>query len=444
MPRTSRPLWLRLSLTYVGVALLAVLLLAAITAFATERYVNVLVKERRDGLTQALLVDTASTYSSGRAGWSDADLRPALDLAARSGTDVAVVANDGKVVATTFSRPRRVDDTQQQAIRIGGRQVGTLYVHFNGRGLVASADELRRSLLRADAWSAGVAALVALGAAVLVARRLSAPVRSLTAAASAISSGNRNARVDTPPGVPTELGELASTFNRMADTMVREEQLRRDLVADVAHELRTPVAVLQANSEALLDGVVPHTPEQTASLHEEILRLATMVNDLQSLASAEAAALHLDRQSCDLAAIAETAVATAERSADVAGISLTADLQPAYLDGDPLRVHQIVTNLLSNALKFTGSGGAVTVAVDATERDARLVVSDTGPGIPADELPHVFDRFWRGPGTSAPGTGIGLSIVQGLVRAHEGEVSIDSNAGAGTRVTVTFPRAEHG
>ncbi|HVV77626.1 MAG TPA: HAMP domain-containing sensor histidine kinase [Mycobacteriales bacterium] len=438
--RTSRPLWVRLSLTYVGVALLAVVILAGITAVATERYVNVLVSERRDNLTRALLVDAASTYSTGKPGWSDADLGPALDLAARSGTDVAVLDGNGAVVATTFPHPRRAAGTQRHPIVINGQRVGTLDIHFNGRGLVASTDKLRRSLLHADVWSAGVAALLALGAAVLVARRLSEPVRALTAAASDVSRGNRNARVGVLRRVPAELVDLASTFDSMADTIVAEEQLRRDLVADVAHELRTPVAVLQANAEALLDGVLPHTPEQTASLHEEILRLARMVDDLQTLASAEAAALHLTRQRCDLAGIAESAVTAMEPSAASAGVRLTHQLDPVMIEGDPVRIHQIVTNLLSNAVKFGGPGSSTSVRVGPEGRDAVLVVSDDGPGIDPEDLPHVFERFWRGHAATSPtGTGIGLSIAHDLVVAHGGRLDVASGPGGGTQVTARFP-----
>ena len=145
----------------------------------------------------------------------------------------------------------------------------------------------------------------------------------------------------------------------MADTLTAHEQLRRNLVADVAHELRTPVAVLQANTEALLDGLVAHTPEQTASLHEEVLRLGRMVEDLQTLAAAEAAALQLSRQPCDLAQIAAEEAEDWDASFAAAGVSFARRLEPAPVLADPGRLHQVITNLLSNALKFTPPGGQV-------------------------------------------------------------------------------------
>lgn len=436
------PIWFRLTVTCVSVAVIAVLILAGITAVFIERYVNKLVDERRADLTHALLVDAASTYNTGRPGWSDADLRPALDLAARSGTDVAVVDDRGTVVATTFAGPRHAIGTEHHPIVVRGGQVGTLYVKFNGRGLVQSTDELRRSLLHADVWSAGVAAVLALLAAVVVARRLSRPVRRLTTAAGEMGRGNRAARVGELPDAPAELHDLAATFDQMADTMTRQEQLRRDLVADVAHELRTPVAVLQANTEALLDGVVPHNREQTVSLHEEVVRLAGMVEDLQALASAEAAALHLELTTCDLATLADVAVDAMRTTATAAGVTVERDLQPAFVVGDPARLHQVVTNLLSNAVKFSPRGERVMVQVASDPDQASLVVADNGSGIAEDELPRVFDRFWRGRGAAeTPGSGIGLAIVAELVAAHKGTIAVDSSSDHGTTVTVRLPTA---
>jgi two-component system sensor histidine kinase BaeS len=255
-----------------------------------------------------------------------------------------------------------------------------------------------------------------------------------------MSGGNRNARVGELLGAPSELGELAATFDTMADTIHAEEQLRRDLVADVAHELRTPVAVLQANCEALLDGVVARTPAQIASLHEEVVRLARMVEDLQTLSSAQAAALHLAREPCDLADIARTAAAGMASTADAAGVRLSTRLESAPIDGDPVRVHQIITNLLSNAIKFSGDGSTTTLAVRAGSGGAVLVVSDGGRGIDPADLPFVFERFWRSdPTNGPPGSGIGLAVARDLVVAHGGTIDIESTPGSGTRVTVRLP-----
>jgi two-component system sensor histidine kinase BaeS len=254
--------------------------------------------------------------------------------------------------------------------------------------------------------------------------------------------GDRRARVGGVPGAPAELQDLAAAFDQMADTVTAEEQLHRDLVADVAHELRTPVAVLQANTEALLDGLVAHTPEQTASLHEEVLRLGRLVGDLQSLAAAEAAALQLSLRPADLAEIAASAAEDWAASFAAAGVRFDRRLEPAPVLGDPGRLHQVIANLLSNALKFTPSGGRVQLTLSAAGGEARLEVSDSGPGISPEDQPHVFGRLWRGAhATQTAGSGIGLAIAAELARAHRGSIEVASEPGQGSRFTLVLPLA---
>jgi two-component system, OmpR family, sensor histidine kinase BaeS len=286
----------------------------------------------------------------------------------------------------------------------------------------------------------GLAALAALLAALAVSRRLARPLVALIGAADAMRRGSREVRVGPLPGSPRELQDLAETFDAMADSLNRQEELRRALVSDVAHELRTPVAILQANLEALVDGVVEHTPAQTESLHEEVLRLGERVEDLQALARADAASFGMHVTSVDLARVAAGALEQLAGHVSTAGVDIRADLVPTAVPGDPTRLHQVVTNLLVNAFKFTPSGGRVEVEVTPGPDCARLVVRDTGVGIAPDDLPHVFERFRRGSRTAdVPGSGIGLAIVAQLVAAHGGTVGIDSTPGAGTTVTVQLP-----
>jgi two-component system sensor histidine kinase BaeS len=252
--------------------------------------------------------------------------------------------------------------------------------------------------------------------------------------------GDRAVRVGPIPA-PGEIGELATAFDLMANTLDRQEQLRRDLVADVAHELRTPIAVLQAGHEALLDGVTEPTPAQLASLRDEVLRLARMVGDLQTLAAAEAAALRLTMSRQDLAAIAASAADSLAARFEAAGIALERRLTPVEVLADPGRLHQVITNLLTNALKFTPAGGRVTVQAGPAGTEAVLQVSDTGQGIPAEELPRIFDRFWRGRGAAhVSGSGIGLAVAAELARAHGGRLAARSEPGHGAQLTLTLPR----
>jgi two-component system sensor histidine kinase BaeS len=231
-------------------------------------------------------------------------------------------------------------------------------------------------------------------------------------------------------------------FDRMADAVSREDQLRRALVADVAHELRTPISVLQASSEALIDGVVEPTSSVISSIHDEVLRLGTRVEDLQVLASAEAAGLRMVVEAVDLAQVAgEAADALAPRFA-AANIRLVRDLEPVTVSGDLARLHQIVTNLLTNVIKFTPAGGTARLEVAAAGSAGYVKVADSGPGMSADDLSHAFDRFWRGTtATATGGSGIGLAVVDELVTAHRGTIETHSEPGRGTTFVISLPRA---
>jgi signal transduction histidine kinase len=191
----------------------------------------------------------------------------------------------------------------------------------------------------------------------------------------------------------------------------------------------------------MVDGLAAPTPERLSSLHDEVLRLGRVVEDLEALASAQAAGLHLDRAAVDLAATVTQAAELLRPRFDDAGLRVSIDTAPVIVDGDAGRLHQIAVNLLTNALKFTPSGGTVSVAVEPIEALAKLTVSDTGSGIPAEELSHVFERFWRGSSAArSSGSGVGLAIVAELVKAHGGSVTVDSPPGEGAAFTILLPR----
>jgi two-component system, OmpR family, sensor histidine kinase BaeS len=286
-----------------------------------------------------------------------------------------------------------------------------------------------------------VLAFMAVIAGVVFARRITRPVVALTGAARAMASGTRDARV-ADVQAPGELADLSRAFNQMADALEREDQLRRILVADVAHELRTPLAILQATTEAMADGITEPTAVTLSSLHDETLRLGRIVADLEVLASAEAAGLALALKPVDLAIVADEAAEALKPQLETAGLSLTRDLQAAVVRGDKNRLHQVLTNLLTNAIKFTPSGGSVKLSVGSQGGLVTMVVEDTGRGIPPDDIVHVFDRFWRGTAVQqTEGSGVGLAVVLELVRAHSGHVNVESVEGQGARFVVTFPSA---
>jgi two-component system, OmpR family, sensor histidine kinase BaeS len=435
----SGPIRLRLALAFIGVALLAVALLAGLTAAFAAADVSTLAAQQRQQLTQAMTVLAGAAWEAG-SGWSAADLRTMIDAGRGIGADIQVSDNAGRIVATSPGFSAATQPAQPAAVIVGGRRVGTVTVRLTGRGIPAARDFLRSALLRAIVSAAGLAALLALVAGLLAARRITRPVSRLIEVTQAMGHGDRAVRVGEIRA-PDELRDLAATFDRMADNLARQDQLRRDVVADVAHELRTPVAVLQAGHEALLDGVIDTSSAQLSSLRDEVLRLARLVDDLHTLAAAEAAALQLSSQPCDLAEIAAAAADSLAGRFEAADVTLEQRLTPVSVLVDALRMHQVVTNLLGNALKFTPTGGRVTLKAGPAGRQARLSVADTGAGIPEDELPRIFDRFWRGrQAAGVAGSGIGLAVVAELVRAHGGTVTATSTPGHGTEVVVTLPR----
>ena len=435
------PIALRLALAFVAVALAAVALLAGLTAAFAAADVSDLASRQRTELTAAIAVAAGAAWDREK-NWAGADLSPVLDLAARTGAVVQIRDQAGNPVTSSPGfAAYRGSPQASKAIEVRGTLIGQALVRFTGSGLGAADQALRDALLSAIAGASGLAALLALLAGLLAARRITQPVGRLIAVTRAMGGGDRTARVG-PVRAPGELRELAAAFDQMADALERQEQLRRDLVADVAHELRTPIAVLQAEHEALLDDVTEPTPAQLSSLRDEVLRLARMVGDLQTLAEADAAALRLTLSRADLAGIAAAAANSLAGRFEAAGITLARRLTPVEVLADAGRLHQVITNLLTNALKFTPPGGRVSIDAGPADGTAVLRVTDTGVGIPAADIPRIFDRFWRGrQAAHTSGSGIGLAVAAGLARAHGGVLTAASTEGRGTQMTLTLPRA---
>ncbi|HHW87691.1 MAG TPA: two-component sensor histidine kinase, partial [Chloroflexi bacterium] len=236
-----------------------------------------------------------------------------------------------------------------------------------------------------------------------------------------------------------EVGELTATFNQMAASLEKQESLRRNLMADIAHELRTPLTGIQGAIEAMQDGVFPADAENLAGLHAEVLLLNRLVDDLRTLANAEAGQLILERTQIDLAELCRRQVNAMQRRADERGIALTINCpaQTQLIEADGQRLNQVLLNLLDNALRHTPASGSVVVSLHADADHVYVTVTDNGAGIPAADLPHVFDRFYRGDRSrtrSTGGSGLGLAIARQIVEAHGGCMWVDSPP----------PRAKHG
>jgi len=273
-------------------------------------------------------------------------------------------------------------------------------------------------------------------------RRYGSPLAEMMAAADAVAGGDLSARVgERGRG---DMARLARRFNRMTAELERAEQARRNLTADVAHELRTPLQIIQGNLEGTLDGVYEPTPEHLRATLDETRRLGRLVGDLQTLSLVEAGQLPLYPREVDAADLLEDVALRFMAQAAEAGVTLKTQAGgPLPLHVDPDRLEQVLSNLTANALRHTPSGGRVMLAARAGGDGVELAVTDTGDGIPEADLPYVFDRFWRGDrarGRSTGGSGLGLAIARQLVRAHGGTIRAESAAGVGSTFTVTLPR----
>lgn len=303
--------------------------------------------------------------------------------------------------------------------------------------------------------AAAAAMLVAVLVSAFIADRLTGPIRRLTQASRSLGEGDFGARVAASGSGAPEVSELASAFNRMAERLEesvafirRDRDRSRDFVADVSHELRTPIAALRTFNELLQEGADEDPAaraEFISSSQQQIERLDWLSTNLLELSKIDSGLVALDLRPDDLRAVVEAAIAQAEPAAQRRGIELVAAVPrtPVRQRHDPQRVGQVLTNLVGNAVKFTPEGGRITVALRSVPDGAELSVVDTGVGIEPTELPHVFDRFYRGSRASqqrAGGSGLGLAIVRSIVEMHGGRVTVESTLGKGTEATVFLPR----
>lgn len=442
----------RLAAAFAGVGIAAAALTAILvnTAFG-GRFAGYLDQQRLSRERQ-IVAAIADSYKR-MAGWNRTDLDTLAPLALMDGGTLRLQDSSGRTVWEALEgslgahlaamhaqmmNSGPLGTERRLPVTVDGTVVGTAFMQLPTPGVLPADVAFRASinrLLLAGGIGAGIAALL-LG--LFLARRATAPARELTRAARALASGDRSQRVESR--AEDEFGEMAQTFNLMADTIQEEDRLRRAFAADVAHELRTPLAILRSEVEAMQDGVTKATPAALASLHEETLRLTRLVGDLETLARADAAGFSLERSSLDVRTVAKDAADEFAPHFETRGIALERSLASCVIDADATRLRQVIANLLSNALKFTPDRGRVRVETVPEAGWAVVRVSDTGPGIPADEIDYVFDRFYRGAGARASGSGIGLTVVRELVRAHGGEVSIESQTGSGTTITVRLPQ----
>jgi two-component system sensor histidine kinase BaeS len=456
-------------------ALPALLLLYALDRSAGEDAMGQLVRDSEDKIAAPMVSFLAQTYSIAGTwkavprspqqfhDWLESNLGDRAD-GPRSGPGYGPPGGPpGPANESLFHLERRVallDDRQQVIVGPPGSQQGKgrWPIEHGGAvvGYLTFIDPVidRASLAGAGASVAGRHALLALGLLVacgmtaswLLAWRLRRPIAALTAAARRLESGGFDGKVAASRG--DEFDDLARCFNQLADSLARHEQGRRRFVADTSHELRTPIAVLRAQIEALQDGIHQADSGTLAVLHEDVMGLSRLVDDLYTLARADAGAVKTEKAPIDTVALLDEIV---ERFAPrLQAADLTVDVQgrpeiPWVSFGDQRRIRQLFINLLENSARYTDRGGRVAIRIIARPNTIVFRFDDSAPGVPDDDMPRLFERFFRVEDSRSRdqgGSGLGLSICQGIVTAHGGQITATASPLGGLRVEIVLPRGE--
>ncbi|RCK72294.1 MAG: Sensor protein [Anaerolineae bacterium] len=366
---------------------------------------------------------------------------------------IQITDDQGMVVYDSFNQSVGTKWTTESlrladAIRVGNQIVG--YLLIEGGMTFSRADESRlvQRLNRAAIVAAAIGGGLGLLVAVFLSISLGRPIRDLTQAVRQIRAGNLSHRVKVRG--KDEISLLAETFNQMAEALEKAEQTRRTMTADIAHELRNPLAVQRAHLEALIDGVYPLTVDSLQTILDQNQLLTRLVEDLRTLALAESGQLTLEKTVVEVKQLINRISDTFEAQATERQIRLSlpdwskhgvADLE---ISGDPMRLEQILGNLLSNALRYTPAGGEIKIGVEDAGEQVKISVMDSGPGIPEADLPYIFERFYRADRSrsrSEGGSGLGLAIARNLALAHGGWLEAANSPQGGAIFTLTLPKA---
>jgi two-component system sensor histidine kinase BaeS len=445
-----RSLALKLTLAFLVVGVVGVALVALFVRQRTQQEFDQFVLTR----FQQDIYDELTEYYQINGSWDGINAIFVRDQSPRMGhrgifpAPVTLLDADSVVVygGRRYQRGQQLnqpDDNEGVPIDVEGSTVGWLMFESYGEPVAPSPESPESAFLKSVNQAIVLGALgaitVALLIGVLLARTISRPVRELTTATQMIAQGELGHQV--PVRRRDELGELAASFNQMSADLARSTDLRQQMTADIAHELRTPLSLIMGYTEALSDAKLEGTSETFDILHEEAQHLSRLVDDLRTLSLADAGELSLNRRSVRPQALlqrAATAYAAQAQGQDVA-LQVEAGGDLPEVEVDPDRMAQVLGNLVSNALRYTPSGGEITLGAKSCPSALQLCVRDTGVGIAPEDLPHIFDRFYRGEESRYQEdgeSGLGLAIAKSIVEAHGGTLSAESSHGQGTTFTI--------
>jgi signal transduction histidine kinase len=447
-----RSLTLKLTLAFLVVGLTGAVLVALFVQQRTQSEFDQFVLDRY----QVDLLGDLADYYQRTGGWEGINAILVRDQLGRMGhrgylrAPVTLVDSDGTVVYSgmRFQRGDQVPPDAEKTsvpIDVDGETVGWLSFDASGENAFATPESPESGFLervnRAIIFGALGATAIALLLGILLARTISRPVRELTMATHIVAQGQLGHQVPVRAG--DELGELATSFNQMSADLARSNRLRRQMTADTAHELRTPLSVILGYTEALSDSKLEGTPETFDVLHDEARHLSRLIDDLRTLSLADAGELPLTRRPIRPQALLERAASAYSEQARQRDISLqvSAEQRLPEIEVDPDRMAQVFSNLVSNALRYTDAGGQIVLTARSNDRAIILQVQDNGIGIAPEDLPHIFERLYRADISRHENgeSGLGLAIAKSIVDAHGGTITVQSTLGAGATFSVQLP-----
>jgi len=442
-----RSITLRLILAFVTVSVLSTLLVVAFTRWRSrEEFRTFLIEQNRPQLTIAL-----SSYYQQHGSWdgiADARLLPQQSPSPQpqfqhgvftlvdSATGRVVLAGEGYRAGSSVPPAQLPGGIPVQS---GNKTVGILLINRPVYRIGAPGSAFLERINLQILWAGLVAIGLALLLGIFLSRTLTRPIRELTLATTAVASGRPAQQV--PIRSRDELGQLARSFNKMSTDLERSLELRRQMTADIAHELRTPISIILGHAEAVHDGVLPATPETFEIVRQEAERLQHLVEDLRTLSMADAGELRLSMQTSDARDLLERSARVYAHQAGQKDIAIEVQAEPDLpaVEVDVQRMVQVLANILDNAIRYTPEGGHISMRARAAHGSVEIRIQDSGPGVPPDELERIFERFYRTESSRSRdngGSGLGFAIARSIVERHNGRIWAESQPGQGLTVVL--------
>jgi two-component system, OmpR family, sensor histidine kinase BaeS len=457
MSRRSIPFALKLGLSFGVVILVSIALVYFMTARSITTGFADYNKQTRDqtasqlcGVLAEYRIRTGSWQGAERLLFTQYSLMVNGQLIVRRtslvGGDFSLIDENRIVVVSTQQNLIGEQLSKDQiasgySIRDGGKQIGTLMIDNTNSPLPPAEEEFLSSAKQSALLGGGIASGIAILLSVILISQVLLPLRLLTRATERIASGDLSHRVMLK--ARDEFGRLGNSFNGMVENLSRSEKARKTMTADIAHELRTPITIIQGNLEAILDGVYQPDSETIAPIYEETLHLGKLIDDLRDLALAEAGELRLSKEPTDIVAMVSQVAETVNASLDSEPrVMVIGPERTPIINVDSMRIRQVVGNLLSNAVRYTPEGMEIRVEIEQVDKMLLMRIIDNGPGIPDEELPRLFERFYRGDEARTRadgGSGLGLAIAKQWVEAHGGRISASNRLEGGACFAILLP-----